>query len=82
MELLDGPGENLGMGAFVLIFTGVFLALLSMPIGPFLKFAYLLYDLGIMGVSFWLFSWAFREEGSSRASLLIAGAILLLALKL
>ncbi|QDA30855.1 hypothetical protein FH039_03445 [Thermococcus indicus] len=81
---LTGTGSGFIAGALAVVLLGAVLSVLSMPTRGFTKLAYILYDIGIIGLSFGLLSEAVEgeETDSLRASMAIAGALVLLALRL
>jgi len=81
---ISGTENGFVAGALVVVLLGSILGVLSSHTDAFTKLAYLLYDIGITGLSFGLLSEALDRNRSdtARATLAVAGALLLLALRL
>ncbi len=84
LDELTGTGSGFIAGTLTVVLLGAVLSVLSMPTGDFTKLAYILYDMGIVGLSFGLLSEALEggETDPLRASMAIAGVLVLLALRL
>ncbi|NJE54899.1 hypothetical protein [Thermococcus sp. 21S9] len=85
MGAMDIAGTESGFiaGALAVVLLGAILNVIASPMDAFTKLAYVLYDIGLVGLSFGLLSEAVEGEKSDavRASLAIAGALVLLALR-
>ncbi|ACS34214.1 hypothetical protein [Thermococcus gammatolerans] len=84
LDELTGTEGGFIAGALAVVLLGAIISVLSMPIRDLMKLAYLIYDIGIVGLSFGLLNEAFEGERSDaiRAAFAIAGTIVLLALRL
>ncbi|WP_297065699.1 hypothetical protein [Thermococcus sp.] len=84
MSITKGTESGFVAGALAVVLLGAVLGVLVSPIGVFTKLAYTLYDIGLVGISFGLLSEAIESEKSDilRAAFAIAGALVLLALRL
>ncbi len=83
MSITKGAESGFVAGALAVVLLGD-LEVLASPMGVFTKLAYVLYDIGLVGISFGLLSEAIESEKSDalRAAFAIAGALVLLALRL
>ena len=84
LDELTGTEGGFIAGALAVVLLGAIISILSMPVRDFTRLAYVLYDIGLVGLSFGLLSEAVEGDKSDavRASLAIAGALVLLALRL
>ncbi|WP_297549783.1 hypothetical protein [Thermococcus sp.] len=84
MSITKGAESGFVAGALAVVLLGAVLGILASPMGVFTKLAYVLYDIGLVGISFGLLSEAIESEKSDalRAAFAIAGALVLLALRL
>lgn len=71
-------------GALAIVLLGTILEILTSSMSAFSKLAYVLYNTGIVGLSFGLLSEAIEGDKNDaiRAAFAIAGALVLLALRL
>ncbi|WP_457741627.1 hypothetical protein [Thermococcus sp.] len=81
---IKGAESGFIAGALAVVLLGALLSVLSEPIGGFTKLGYIVYDIGVVGLAFGLFSETLTGERSDsiKAAMAIAGALLLLALRL
>ncbi|NJE49104.1 hypothetical protein [Thermococcus sp. 9N3] len=86
MRAMELAGTESGFiaGALAVVLLGAILSVLSSPMDVFTKLAYVLYDMGLVGLSFGLLSEAIEgnKSDATKAALAIAGALVLLALRL
>jgi Flp pilus assembly pilin Flp len=81
---ITGTESGFIAGALAVVLLGAILGVLSSHMDVFTKLSYVLYDMGLIGLSFGLLNEALEEnkDDAIRASLAIAGALVLLALRL
>ncbi|WP_297534333.1 hypothetical protein [Thermococcus sp.] len=81
---VKGAESGFVAGALAVVLLGAILSVLSAPIGGFTKLGYIVYDIGVVGLAFGLFTEALTgERGDAiKAAMAIAGALLILALRL
>lgn len=84
LDELTGTESGFLAGTLAVVLLGAILSVLSMPLSNFTKLAYVIYDTGLVGLSFGLLGEAIEGDKSDavRASLIIAGPLVLLALRL
>ncbi|CUX76928.1 hypothetical membrane protein [Thermococcus chitonophagus] len=81
---MKGAESGVVAGVLGTVLLGAIISVLALPVSALTKLGYIIYDMGIVGLSFALLSEAIGEEKSEimRVGFAIAGVIALLLLKI